>query len=268
MKGMSLHVGLNYVDPTHYQGWDGKLNACEKDARDMEFIAASKGFVTSTLLREQASRDRVKNAIEEAAKTLEAGDIFYLSYSGHGGQLPDQNGDEPDGQDETWCLFDGQLVDDELKALWTEFKEGVRIFVTSDSCHSGSIIRLHATPNEKYTDAPARIMPSENALTTYMANRSFYDPILANIKAVDESLIKATVLLISGCQDNQSSYEGSFNGWFTRALKIVWNGGKFRGDYQQFRARIVDRLPDYQSPNFMILGKANPDFRRQTPFTI
>ncbi|HEY9770382.1 MAG TPA: hypothetical protein V6C71_18145 [Coleofasciculaceae cyanobacterium] len=24
-KGISLHIGLNQVDPAHYQGWDGKL---------------------------------------------------------------------------------------------------------------------------------------------------------------------------------------------------------------------------------------------------
>ena len=36
-----------------------------------------------------------------------------MSYSGHGGQTPDLNGDEPDRKDETWCLHDGQLIDDD-----------------------------------------------------------------------------------------------------------------------------------------------------------
>lgn len=35
-KGISLHIGLNRVDPAHYQGWDGKLNGCENDAKSME----------------------------------------------------------------------------------------------------------------------------------------------------------------------------------------------------------------------------------------
>ena len=30
--GLSLHVGLNAVDPAHYAGWSGPLNACEADA--------------------------------------------------------------------------------------------------------------------------------------------------------------------------------------------------------------------------------------------
>lgn len=50
-----------------------------------------------------------------------------LSYSGHGGQLPDLNGDESDGRDETWCFFDGELVDDELYNSFSQFA-AVRAF--------------------------------------------------------------------------------------------------------------------------------------------
>ena len=38
-KGLALAIGLNAVDPRHYQGWSGELNACEADARDMSAIA-------------------------------------------------------------------------------------------------------------------------------------------------------------------------------------------------------------------------------------
>ncbi len=40
-KGLALTIGLNAVDPRHYEGWSGKLNACEADARDMADIARS-----------------------------------------------------------------------------------------------------------------------------------------------------------------------------------------------------------------------------------
>ena len=29
--GMSIHIGLNFVDPGHYGGWDGKLKGCENN---------------------------------------------------------------------------------------------------------------------------------------------------------------------------------------------------------------------------------------------
>ena len=36
-KGISLHIGLNRVDPIHYAGWKGELVACENDAHDIVF---------------------------------------------------------------------------------------------------------------------------------------------------------------------------------------------------------------------------------------
>jgi hypothetical protein len=112
--GMAITIGLNAVDPAHYSGWSGELRACEFDANDMAAIAKAQGFTASTLLTRAATRQAVLSHISDAAQKLQSGDILLLSYSGHGGQLPDLNSDEPDGLDETWCLFDGELVDDEL----------------------------------------------------------------------------------------------------------------------------------------------------------
>jgi hypothetical protein len=141
-RGLSLHIGLNYVDPGRYSGWDGALVACENDARDIKQIASTLDYAPTLLLTRDATRDAVLNAIKNAAKELQAGDIFLLSYSGHGGQVDDMNGDEPDdGKDETWVLYDGEVVDDELHQLYTTFVSGVRIVVLSDSCHSGTVTR-------------------------------------------------------------------------------------------------------------------------------
>jgi len=267
-KGKSLHIGLNFVDPHHYDGWDGKLNACENDASDMENISRSLKFETKLLLREKATRNSVKNAIEQAGKELKDGDIFYISYSGHGGQLPDRNEDEPDGRDETWCLFDGELVDDELRLLWKKFAKGVRIFVTSDSCHSGSIIKSRVNSNSVVPGLRAKFMNTDIGLRVYSKNYDFYEDILRNTPVVKSHEIKASVLLISGCQDNQYSYDGDENGSFTSALKIIWNGGKFIGDYPKFHRRIVEILPSYQTPNYMTVGFKNYFFEDQKPFTI
>ena len=38
-KAVSIHIGLNSVDPKHYAGWSGDLMACEFDANDMAAIA-------------------------------------------------------------------------------------------------------------------------------------------------------------------------------------------------------------------------------------
>jgi len=142
-KGLSLHIGLNRVDPAHYGGWDGQLAGCVNDAKDMAAIAQSRHFdPITTLLDQQATAERVIEVMLGAAGQLQAGDLFLLTYSGHGGQVRDTNGDEPDGRDETWCLYNRQLVDDELYGLWGRFEPGTRILMLSDSCHSGSVSKL------------------------------------------------------------------------------------------------------------------------------
>lgn len=42
MAGMSLHIGVNKVDPAHY-GSEAPLKGCENDARDMQGIADAVG---------------------------------------------------------------------------------------------------------------------------------------------------------------------------------------------------------------------------------
>jgi hypothetical protein len=140
--GSALTIGLNSVDPNHYHGWSGNLIACEADAEDMANIATSKEFTVNTLMTKEATRQRMQDEISAAADSLGAGDFFMLSYSGHGGQLPDFNDEEVDAQDDTWCLYDGQLVDDEIYTLLAQFAEGVRVLVFSDSCHSGTVTKL------------------------------------------------------------------------------------------------------------------------------
>ena len=267
-KGLSLHIGLNSVDPKHYDGWDGELVACEFDAHDMKAIATRQGFVASQLLTAKATAAAVTAAIRAAAKQLASGDCFFLTYSGHGSQVPDKNGDEPDGQDETWVLYDRQLVDDELQSLWAGFKAGVRIVVFSDSCHSGSVTRAVPAQPPAGTAPRVRLMPPSQARKVYRQHAKLYDGIQKALPAGEKVPVKATVILISGCQDNQTSLDGDRNGLFTENLKKVWRGGKFKGTYRRFRDTIVQKMPATQTPNYFVTGKANVAFEAQTPLTV
>ncbi|WP_342767436.1 hypothetical protein [Hymenobacter nivis] len=111
-------------------------------------------------------------------------------------------------------------------------------------------------------------MPNEVASSTYYENKEFYDDILKSVKNVSSPNIKASVKLLSGCQDNQSSYDGPFNGKFTSMLKNVWNGGKFSSGYLSFYKQIVNLMPAEQTPNYYNIGQPNPIFDNQKPFTI
>jgi metacaspase-1 len=287
-RARSLHLGLNAVSAAAYSGWEGPLAACEFDAHDMAAIARSKGIEPTVLLTKKATRAAMLSAMRAAAKALDTGDFFLLTYSGHGGQVPDTNGDEPDKQDETWCLYDGQLIDDELYFELSRFQAGVRILVLSDSCHSGSVTR--DIPPPPVPGQRPKALPPSVARRVYTEHQAFYDKLQADVAAAarthftdpDEALaqvggaaeatalvgrFKPAVVLISGCQDNQTSMDGDHNGAFTEQLLKVWNRGAFSGDYNAFHTRIRAALPRTQSPNLFVLG-ATARFLKQTPFTV
>jgi hypothetical protein len=289
-KALSLHIGLNGVSAAAYAGWDGPLAACEFDANDMAAIARAKGIAATVLLTKKATRAAVLGAMRSAAKALPSGGFFFLSYSGHGGQIPDVTGEEDDKKDETWCLYDGQLIDDELYFEHSRFRAGVRILVLSDSCHSGTVTRAALMPPVTIPSQRPKLMPDAVAMRTYREHQKFYDDLQQGVaKAAgkppvdpDAAIAQVAasgrlsaivqkfdpaVILISGCQDNQTSMDGEHNGAFTEQLLKVWNQGGFQGNYANFHARIRARMPATQSPNLFTLGAAGR-FLAQQPFAV
>ncbi|MET8505095.1 caspase family protein [Streptomyces sp. NPDC004787] len=266
--GLSLHVGLNRVDPDRYGGWDGTLLACENDARDMARLARAAGFADTVLLTPEGTAEGVTTVLRAAAERLAAGDILLFTYSGHGGQVPDVTGpdDEPDRRDETLVFYDRQFLDDEVHQEFRRFDDGVRIVAVFDCCHSGSSVEL---PGGDATRA--RYLPEPRQIELYERDRVFYDDLqrsVAKAAAVTGDGQGPPVILISACQDNQTAADGPVNGAFTEALLEVWDDGVFRGDYRTFHRAIQRRLPPTQSPNLHTTGAPAPAFLGQRPFTV
>jgi metacaspase-1 len=265
-KSISLHIGLNSVSADHYGGWSGELTACEFDAKDMAAIAKKRSMKSTVLLTKNGTRAKSLKAIRAAARQLKAGDFFFLTYSGHGGQVPDVTGEEADKKDETWCLYDGELIDDELYLELSRFAAGVRVLVLSDSCHSGTVTRAPFEPGVVRPSGRSKMMPPAVAMRTYRNHQAFYDKLQRDVAkasggtlevdpdsmlarvAVSPRLtaivkdFKPAVILISGCQDNQTSLDGDHNGAFTEQLLQVWNQGAYKGNYARFHAGIKARM--------------------------
>jgi metacaspase-1 len=282
-QGMSIHIGLNKVDPAKYNGWDGKLIACENDAQDMEQLAKNAGFEERvTLLTARATVDNVTAELRRAARLLTPGDLLLFTYSGHGGQVPDLNGpeDESDRLDETMCFFDREYIDDELYKEFEAFAEGVRILCLLDCCHSGTGIRVRdiltpeamreqfQTTDPDQVEITSRLMPLDRQAEVYEQNKELFDDLQRKLDSKDTRNLGATALLISACQDNQLAADGLRNGLFTATLLDVWNGGGFNGGYKAFHRAILNRMPATQSPNLFITGRPDNRFIRQRPFTI
>lgn len=265
---LALTIGLNSVDPAQYTSWKGTLHAPEKDATAMTRLAERAGFtMLDTLLGPRATSEAVLTCLQTAAARLEEDDLFLLTYAGHGSQMPDMNGDEEeDGQDETWCLFDRELVDDELCEQLATFRAGVRVLVLVDSCHSGSSLFLAPSPEAKRLRD--RLMPEGVAADVMKAHRAMYEKILT-APAVAKDELPPSVVLIAACQDNQLAREDTRHGVFTGRLLKVWNDGAFNGSLRDFFNAVRDAMPSplTQLPKLTPAGAPADAFLAARPFT-
>ena len=99
--------------------------------------------------------DADKGAIERGLADLvdgaQAGDVLYFHFSGHGSNVPDNNGDEADNRDEIFCPTDlnwqDPLLDDSFRTVLDQVPEGVNLTMVTDCCHSGTITRAIQPPD-------------------------------------------------------------------------------------------------------------------------
>ncbi|HEY0640946.1 MAG TPA: caspase family protein [Pseudonocardiaceae bacterium] len=292
-KAASVHIGLNHVDRAAYDGWDGVLAGCVNDAHDLSAVAASEGFRTSILTDRQATAPAVLAAIRAAATRLRSGDIFLLTFSGHGGQICDteHGGDPPVGHDETWVCWDRQLLDDEVAAALAGFEGDVRVLVVSDTSHCGTRGRyaMAASPPVRTPDGArrARLMPAGVAGRDALHRHAIYERARRNARAElrramarlrtltrrEAALRKSTaclaarVVLLTASQDNQVAYDGPGNGAFTAALLSVWDQGRFDGSHREFASAIRAKLTA-QSPTYLAVGHGDPAWEASRPFTV
>lgn len=270
-KKRALVLGVERLDK-HVYGFDGVLPGAEGDAAEMASVARGAGFDRVEVLpRGKRTVGALLDGIAAAAAELRAGDLFLLSFSGHG--LPVKaNASEPDGSseddgfDESWCLFDGWLLDDYIYHALSAFCTGVRVFVVSDSCHSGTVVHLLEDRDPAEKQVPRGV--AEHLSTTRRGSEATARRLLAEARRE----LQAGVLLLAACADDQVTRDGGANGEFTRAFLDVWAGGAFAGTYAELCERIEDTLrprvsPRVQTPQLLFIG-AGPDFRATRVFSL
>jgi hypothetical protein len=245
-RARALIVGLTHVDPNQYDGWDGRSGCwgCDDDAANMRVLLEREGYAVTLLVDEKATRAAVWAGLKDAAAAAKPGDTFFFYYSGHGGRLPDQKKgrkghDEMDGWDETLCLFDGQLRDDALNEIWVSFPKKSAIFIFSDSCHSGTNYRGLGRVNQ-----PVDFVRDLNG----------------------DARMKASLLHISGCRDEEVSMGEENGGAFTTAVVAIWNKGRFGGTWDTFHDAVAAAVTTGQRPQGNLYGPDAEALSTRRPF--
>lgn len=196
-----------------------KLQGSLNDIDTMKQILITRwGFAEQhirLLTDEQATRAGILAALNQFVGETGPQDMVYIHYSGHGSQVADLNGDEPeDHLDETLVPQDGRsgtipdITDDELEAIFTRLPTG-RAFIVLDSCHSGTATRS--------LDIRTRSIPQDTRLDLYRPAPGSDVRTRGGIQT-----LPARYVLMTGAASHQEALdgpvEGRYHGFFSYAL--------------------------------------------------
>jgi hypothetical protein len=99
-------------------------------------------------------------AIRNLVRGARKGDVLLLHYSGHGSNVPDNDGDEADRRDEILCPTDldwkKPLRDDWLRKTFDGMRSGVNLTVIMDCCHWGRSPARWSRPTRRSSSAICR----------------------------------------------------------------------------------------------------------------
>jgi len=228
----AICIGIN-----NYPGIFNDLKGCVNDANDWSELLRGLGFDVSLMLDSQATRQNVRAALQRLVNETNAGDIAVFTYSGHGTQVVETGSDEGDLYDEAIYVYDGTIIDDELRLILKGLHPQATLVVISDSCFSGSVTRIAALAAERHVP---RFVPP--AIPT--ANRQARRPFLIPEADMPE-------ILITGCSDSEYSYDAEFggrpNGAMTAlALRVIRQNP--HATYREFYAGLRALLPSSEYP--------------------
>ena len=218
-------VGIN-----NYPGSTNDLKGCINDAKDWANLLKLNGFETKIILDNQATRANLLSELENLITRAEPDDVIVFTYSGHGTNVIDISGDEPDGYDEALYVYDGIILDDSLRAVIQKMKTGVHLVVVSDSCFSGTVTRVSPTGIPRY-------VKTDEIPTHFKLKKKLLS---------EEDMVE---ILLSGCDDDEYSYDAYINNrwcgaFSTNAIQVMQG----RMTYNEFHAAIRGVLPSRQYP--------------------
>ncbi len=258
MAKHALLIGVN-----RYQIPGADLRGCVNDVVNIrgmltKFFGFDAGHIQE-LTDDAATTKSMQRGISSLVKKAKRGDVLLLHFSGHGSNVPDDDGDEADFRDEILCPTDldwkKPLTDDWLRKTFDTLRAGVNLTVIFDCCNSGTATRAIAPIDvpikERYLPSPWDLMAVEShrklrgKLREGMRALSRQSP-RTRSSTVDVVQAKIPEVLITGCRADQTSadamIQGSFNGALTYHLVAALNAKRGQLTYRELHKDASSRI--------------------------
>jgi hypothetical protein len=254
MAKRAVLIGIN-----KYQVPGADLQGCVNDVKNLKGVLTTYyGFADkdiATLTDAQATKKGMERAIKKLITKAKKGDVLLLHYSGHGSNVPDDNGDEADHRDEILCPTDldwkNPFRDDWLRKALGKLRREVNLTVIMDCCHSGTITRVmnpfDAPRRQRYLPCPLDLMATESGRKLRGTLRGQLGKAPRGRKR-KKDIVHADIqeLLITGCRDTQTSADayisGSYNGALTYYLVESIKEAEGKLTYRELHQRTAAKL--------------------------
>ena len=144
MTKRAVLIGIN-----RYRIPGADLRGCVNDVKNLQGVLTRyygfKADDIAVLTDLAATKKAIQAAIEELVRQGQPEDVLLLHYSGHGANVPDDDGDEADNRDEILCPTDldwkDPLRDDWLRTTFDKLRTG-----SKSDCHHGLLPLRHQHP--------------------------------------------------------------------------------------------------------------------------
>lgn len=217
------------------------------------------------LLDEQATMEAILNELDQLVERVGEDDVVVIQFAGHGSQMTDREGDEPDGLDETIQPFDTKgwrgeetgdqrdISDDVIHLyLMSLAKKTPFTTLIVDACHSGTItrdpfgVKSRGTPADTrpIEQLPPSPIPPELHHTLRARGGSGWLP------------LEDSYVLLAGCRDEELSYEyrvdtgadepvmhGAMTYFLSRELAKATPGTTYRDVFERVQAAVNGNNP-------------------------
>lgn len=253
MAKRAVLIGIN-----KYQVPGADLQGCVNDVKNLSgALTTYYGFAAkdiTTLTDAQATKKAMERAIKKLIRSGKKGDTLLLHYSGHGSNVPDDNGDEADHRDEILCPTDldwkDPFRDDWLRKTLGKLRSGVNLTVIMDCCHSGTITRVmnpDAPRKQRYLPCPWDLIATESGRKLRGTLRGQLGKAPRGRRR-KKDIVHADIqeMLITGCRDTQTSADahigGSYNGALTYYLVESIKEAEGKLTYRELHQRTIAKL--------------------------